>query len=136
MAIDSVFNKIELFLKKENVSPLLVDVSTSADLGAISKQFKTSGNEFVRAADYCKNDELPRIVRLLNDLQLKDANIFLTGLTTFLKLKGTDVLKAELDTLLHMTTAGHVVLLSYQCSQYLESIINNDRRLLLSLIHI
>lgn len=130
MAIDSVFNKIELFLKKENVSPLLVDVSTSADLGAISKQFKTSGNEFVRAADYCKNDELPRIVRLLNDLQLKDANIFLTGLTTFLKLKGTDVLKAELDTLLHMTTAGHVVLLSYQCSQYLESIINNDRRLL------
>ena len=90
MAIDSVFSKIERFLKKDSASPLLVDVQKSSDLAAIGARFKISGNTFLNAAGYCKNDEFPRLDKLINDLQRKDANIFLTGLTTFLKLKGDE----------------------------------------------
>ena len=129
MAIDSVFSKIERFLKKDSASPLLVDVQKSSDLAAIGARFKISGNTFLNAAGYCKNDEFPRLDKLINDLQRKDANIFLTGLTTFLKLKGDEELRAELESILYMTTAGHVVVLSFQCWNFLENLISNDRRL-------
>ena len=129
MAADSEFSKIERFLKKENVSPLLVDVQNNADLTAITMQFNISGNMFVSAADYCNNDEFPRIDALTDVLQRKNANIFVTGLTTFLKLKGDKELVAELENILSMTTTGHVVVLTYQCKQYLDGIVKNDKRL-------
>lgn len=129
MTVDSVFGKIERFLNKESISPLIVDVQNSADLTAIITQFNISGNVFVNAADYCNNDELPRIDTLTDVLQRKNANIFVTGLTTFLKLKGDKELTAELQNILSMTTAGHVVILSYQCRRHLNAIVKNDKRM-------
>ena len=120
MNTDACIKKIEKYLAKSNVGVLVVDVQNSADLSDIITHFKVSGNSFVAAAVYCKTDELPRMDTMLDVLATKKEPIFLTGLSSFLKLKGEDELRSELSNLLAMTITGHVVVLTLQCKVYLN----------------
>ena len=128
MTLDSTCQKIERYLRKDNVNPLLVDVQNCADLSALKTQFNIPGNYFIDASDYCNNDEFPRMDNLIDVLQHKEANLFLTGFTTFMKLKGGRELTTELENLLSMTTKGHVIVFCYQCRNYLNAIIDSDKR--------
>lgn len=120
MNTDACIKKIEKYLAKSNVGVLVVDVQNSADLSDIITHFKVSGNSFVAADAYCKTDELPRMDTMLDVLATKKEPIFLTGLSSFLKLKGEDELRSELSNLLAMTITGHVVVLTFQCKMYLN----------------
>lgn len=120
MNTEACIKKIEKYLSKSDVGVLVVDVQNSADLSDIVSHFKVSGNTFIATADYCKTDELPRMDTLLDVIAKKEEPVFLTGLTSFLKLKGETELKSELSNLLAMTIAGHVVVLSFQCKVYLN----------------
>ena len=120
MNTEACIKKIEKYLAKSDVGVLVVDVQNSADLSNIVSHFNVSGNTIVASADYCKTDELPRMDTLLDVIARKAEPVFLTGLSSFLKLRGEDELKSELLNLLAMNIAGHVVVLTYQCKVYLS----------------
>ena len=75
---------------------------------------------FLSASVYCGNDTDPQLDRLYDDLSHKDQTIFVTGLSVYLKLQGEQFLKENLNTLLTLSTKGHVVVLTYQCKKYLS----------------
>ena len=63
MTIQEVIKKIDRYLKKDNVEPLIVDVQNHADLDDIMRHYKLPQNVFLCASDteFCKADEFPII---------------------------------------------------------------------------
>lgn len=120
MNCNDCIKRIERHLIKDNVQPLIVDAQNRADLAALITQYKVSGNDFIDASKFCKEDEYPNIEVLFNYLQTEKRRIFVTGLSTFLKLKGEAILRDTLRRILEMSTNGHVVVFTYQCEKYLN----------------
>ena len=131
MTIQEVIKKIDRYLKKDNVEPLIVDVQNKADLEAIMLHYQLPQNVFLCASDaaFCKPDEFPVIPNILERLAHENTNFFVSEITSFLKLKGEKALVQELKELLSMSTEGHAVILTFQCVEYLHTLIKNDRRL-------
>lgn len=131
MTIDAVFKKIDRYLKKENIGPLVVDVQNSEDLDAVVTHYNLPQNEFICASDtrFCKADEFPDMASLMNFLGNETGNYFVQEVSSFFRLKGETKLKQMLMEFLSMSSAGHVVIFTYQCNSFLTSIIRNDRRL-------
>lgn len=131
MTIDAVFKKIDRYLKKENIGPLVVDVQNSEDLDAVVTHYNLPQNEFICASDtrFCKADEFPDMASLMNFLGNETGNYFVQEISSFFRLKGETELKQMLMEFLSMSSAGHVVIFTYQCNSFLTSIIRNDRRL-------
>ena len=130
MTINEVIKKIDRYLKKDNVGSLVVDVQNKADMEAIVTQYQLPQNDFISASDpeICNSDEFPAIDRLLEKLAT-EKNIFVRELSTFYMLKGEKELSLELKEILSMSIAGHAVILTYQCKDYLQALIKNDKRL-------
>lgn len=131
MDIQAVIKKIDRYLKKDNVEPLVVDVQNQVDLDTIITHYKLPQNTFVCASDssFCKNDELPVISNILERLTKEDKTFFVKEISSFYMLEGEKALSQELKELLAMSIAGHVVILTYQCADYLRDIIKSDKRL-------
>lgn len=131
MTIDAVFKKIDRYLKKEYIGPLVVDVQNSEDLDAVVTHYNLPQNEFICASDtrFCKADEFPDMALLMNFLGNETGNYFVQEVSSFFRLKGETELKQMLMEFLSMSSAGHVVIFTYQCNSFLTSIIRNDRRL-------
>ena len=131
MTISEVIKKIDRYLKKDNVGSLVVDVQNKADMEAIVTQYQLPQNTFICVSDpeICNSDEFPAIDKLLEKLATGDDNFFVREVSTFYMLKGEKELSQELKELLSMSIAGHVVILTYQCKDYLQTLIKNDKRL-------
>lgn len=112
--------KIDRFLSKDNVQPLIVDVQNHKDWSDLMLHYNVGTNTVIKASDYCKKDEFPQIDRLFHDLETKSGTSFVTGLTSFLKLRGEQELRKVISEILSMTTAGHVVVVTYQCRRYMD----------------
>ena len=112
--------KIDRFLSKDNVQPLIVDVQNHKDWSDLMVHYNVGNNTVIKASDYCKKDEFPQIDRLFHDLETRDGTSFVTGLTSFLKLHGEQELRKVINEILSMTTAGHVVVITYQCHRYMD----------------
>ena len=67
MTIQEVIKKIDRYLKKDNVEPLIVDVQNKADLEAIMLHYQLPQNVFLCASDaaFCKPDESPTFLNAL-----------------------------------------------------------------------
>ena len=120
MKIDACVKKIDKYLKKENVQPYIVDVQTAVELSSVVEYYNVGGNAFVSISDFCKDDEFPRIDNFLDDISKRTGVTFVTGLGTFLKLRGERVLKETLKNILDLNVQGHVVVLTYQCKKFLH----------------
>ncbi len=120
MDIGACINKIDRHLVNKNVQPLIVDVQNRSDFSELVAHYNVSGNVFVATSQYCNVDEYPRIESLFDDLSSKEGRIFVTGLAAFLKLQGEQVLRDTLREILGMSSVGRVVVITYQCSQYLN----------------
>lgn len=112
--------KIDRFLSKDNVQPLIVDVQNHKDWSDLMVHYNVGTNSVIKASDYCKIDEFPQVDRLFHDLETKGGTSFVTGLTSFLKLRGEQELRKVISEILSMTTAGHVVVVTYQCHRYMD----------------
>lgn len=112
--------KIDRFLSKDNVQPLIVDVQNHKDWSDLMLHYNVGTNTVIKASDYCKKDEFPQIDRLFHDLETKDGTSFVIGLTSFLKLRGEQELRKVISEILSMATAGHVVVVTYQCRRYMD----------------
>ncbi|MDO4755331.1 MAG: BREX-4 system phosphatase PglZ [Parabacteroides sp.] len=118
MNIDSCIKKINKYLDKKDVQPYIVDVQNSSDLSDLITHYNVGANEVISAKDYCNDDEFPHIDTLLNELSHKQGTVFVTGLSSFLKLQGEKVLKDTLKNILSMT--GHIIIVTYQCAKLLK----------------
>lgn len=126
MTLDSCKKKIERYLKKENVQPLIVNVNNELDLENLVSYFNIDGNFIVRASDFCKKDELPQLEMLQSEISSKVKNYFVLGVTTLLKFYGEETVKNFISEVLYMSTEGHVILVTYQCESMLSF---SDKRL-------
>lgn len=131
MTLDAVWKKIDRYLKKEDIGPLVVDVQNKRDLDAIVTRYNLPQNSFIHASDaqFCKPDEFPSTASLFNFLKESTGNYFVCEVSSFFRLKGEGALKQILQELLGLNIAGRVVVLTYQCEAILTSIIKSDRRL-------
>ena len=125
MNIDQCIKKIDRYLKKTNVQPFIVDVPSKEILHRLVTNYNVGDNIFRDASFYCKADEYPKIDTLLNDVAKERRCIFITGLSSFLKLHGEEYVKESLQNILNMTIVGRVIFITYQCKPFL--LINDPR---------
>lgn len=92
MNIDGCIKKIDKYLTKDNVQPCIVDVQTTADLSAVVTHYNVGTYKFIDVAEYCNDDEFPRIDALIDVLAHQECATFVTGMSSFLKLKGEQYL--------------------------------------------
>lgn len=112
--------KIDRFLSKDNVQPLIVDVQNQKDWSDLMVHYNVGTNNVIKASDYCKKDEFPQVDTLFHDLETKRGTTFVTGISSFLKLHGEQELRKVIKEILSMPTAGHVVVVTYQCHKYMD----------------
>ena len=131
MTIDAAFKKIDRYLKKENIGPLVVDAQNRNDLDAIVTHYDLPQNRFIYASDskFCKTDEFPSMAALLNFLEKGTEVYFVREISSFFHMMGEKELKQALTELLSVNSSGHVVILTYQCEVFLNTIIKGDRRM-------
>lgn len=120
MKFEECKKKIDRYLSKDNVQPLILDVQNQKNWNDIITYYNVGSNKIVKMSDYCKKDELPLIDILFNDLETKEGTYFIIGLTSFLKLSGEQELKKVLGQILSMTIIGHIIVVTYQCKKYLD----------------
>jgi hypothetical protein len=126
MTLQDAFKKIENYLCSDKKVPYIVDVQNFRDFEALQDQFAVGINEFRRASEYCNHDERLRLEDLLQDLSQNEGIIFLTELSTFLKLECEHGLKSQLKSLLYKAILGKLIVVTYQCEQQLRF---NDPRI-------
>ena len=121
MTLERCYSSIDRYLHREDESaPRFVNVESVEDMSAIVDHYKVGDNIFLTVEQYSSEDENPRIADLLNDLATLQGNIFLTGFTTGWKLAGEKELSSQLTSIAQMSVEGHVVVLCYQCGDYLS----------------
>ncbi len=118
--------KIDRFLVKDDVQPLIVDVQNQKDWSDLMLHYSVGANNIIKASDYCKKDEFPQIETIFHELETRQGTTFVTGLSSFLKLHGEQELRKVIKEILSMSTAGHVIVVTYQCQKYMDF---NDPRL-------
>ncbi len=131
MTIGEVIKRTDKYLKKEYVGPLVIDVQNKEDMDALVTQYQLPMNTFIAASDsdFCKEDEFPEIATIINRLQREKANFFVRGISSFYFLRGEESLLKVLTQLLSLSIDGHVVLLTWQCKDYLSKMMLKDPRL-------
>ncbi len=120
MDINKVRSKITKYLESASSSPIIIDVADSSGLSSLESYFNIGSNEFLELSKFCSKDKMPQIDKLLNKLQKQKKNTFLLHLSSFLKLEGASVLKDTLRSMLDLDIEGKLVIITYQCSEYLK----------------
>lgn len=133
MTINEVIQKIERYLERNNVGPLIVDVQNQTDREAIVDRYRllsaVSSAVFDSASNFCKPDEFPAFDRLINRLTGELNPLFITELSTFYMLKGATALAQMLKEILALNNVGLAVVLTYQCAPWLQDLIQSNKRL-------
>lgn len=75
---------------------------------------------------FAKFDGFPLMEQLKNEIQIKQGIVFLTEISTYLKLQGEEELKSQLRSLLDIQLEGKLVIITNACQKYLRRF---DRRL-------
>ncbi len=129
MKFEECQKKVTKYLVSDDFYPRFVNLYNIHYLNNFKQYFKVGSNEFKQVEDYCKQDQNLALDSLLSDLENRQGNIFLTGFTTHFKLLGKNKLENNLSSSFKDTFPCHVVVLCYQCEEYLIDFINSDVRL-------
>ena len=107
MTIDAAFKKIDRYLKKENIGPLVVDAQNRNDLDAIVTHYDLPQNRFIYASDskFCKTDEFPSMAALMNFLEKGTEVYFVREISSFFHMMGEKELKQALTELLSVNSS-------------------------------
>lgn len=120
MLLHDAIQKIEKYISSESNTPIIVDLQNRADLEGIKAHFAVGNNSFITTSEYCNDDENPRLEELFDIVSRKNGTVFLTELSTFLKLQGEHELRSYIMKLLNLAIDNHIVILTYQCRQYMR----------------
>ena len=120
MNLDGIKKKINTYLRKEKSWPVIVDFSAKKELTDFIEYFNIGDNKILYAEKFCREDGTIKIEELINTIIENEGNTFVVGLTAFLKLQGECELRKKLKTILSESIKGHVVVVTYQCKNYLD----------------
>ena len=110
-----------------------MDIQNGIDFEKLKERFPSPFYSYKNAGSYCKKDSYIRLDDLKNDLSRSDKDLFVTGISSFLRMMGKDELQSQLRILLDLPIDKHVVIITYQCSKYLDF---PDKRLYELLYHL
>lgn len=128
MEISEAYYKIDKYLNSDSHRPIVVDVATGIQMSLLVQHYDVKGNEVISASDFCNDDNMPLLDKLKHVISSKDANLFLTDLSTFLKLGGAEELNNQVKSLLTDTQIkGKLVIFTYNCRRFINI---SDRRLI------
>lgn len=120
MNLDRIEKKIEALLDSNKRWPVVVDFPNKRDLAKFIDHFKVGDNKFVSAGSFCGDDDNLRTEELINRIENNEGNTFLVHLTAYIKLQGKNSLQAFFKTILSMSVEGHVIIVLYQCRNFLK----------------
>lgn len=128
MDINCVQQRIDKYLSSDKNLPIIVNVPDSRTLIYLIDHYEVGNNKFIHVGNpkYCKNDSLPQIEKIQNELANSNDVLFLEGLPPFLLLQGEDAVKNILRSLLDMQCGNKLIILTSGCAKYLEKF---DKRL-------
>ncbi|MCD7775621.1 MAG: BREX-4 system phosphatase PglZ, partial [Clostridiales bacterium] len=130
MTVDSVFKKIDRYLKNDSIGSLVVDVQNNRTLEALVTRYQSPKNTFLAASDkdFCNYDEFPKTDVIFDRLQKENKTFFVRELSSFCLLLGEKALSEMLKEVLSLNVAGHAVFITWQCGYYLRDLIRSDSR--------
>lgn len=120
MNLNEIKNRIQSYLRSSKSWPLIVDVQTKEELADIVDFFKIGNNKFLSMGDFCHQDESLNLDELYKVIADNNGNSFILGLTGFLKILGEEATRNTLKTVVTTGISGHIVILTYQCKNYLK----------------
>lgn len=119
--LNDCIKRVTNYLNSSDVYPRLVNFQNTDDLNTFIQHFKVGKNEFLEVSKYTKKDTYAHIERLKNALSSEYmGNVFLTGVSTQLKLQGEKVLAEEMYSYASSTFSCHLIIVCYQCEKYLN----------------
>ena len=120
MNLDDAKKRIQTYLKSQKAWPLIVDVQTRQDRNELINFFEIGENKFPDIESFCNKDGDIKLDELFAALSSNEGNTFITCLSGFLKLMGEAYAKAALKTIVTTSVSGHIVVITYQCRNYLR----------------
>lgn len=120
MNLDSVKKRIESFLASNKRWPVVVDFLNRDDMDLFVEHFRVGENNILSAGEFCGKDGTLKFEEISNTIETNAGNIFVAYLTAFLKLQGENDARNTLKSILSKSVCGHVVLVTYQCRNYLK----------------
>lgn len=118
--MDRLYSIIDSYLASDKSTPIIVDVPDPMMLEELVTHYNVASNQLIRSSRYCQDNETPQIDKMQHELMNSANPTFLLGLSTHLKLQGELTVKRELRRMLDMTVANKLVILTFQCRDYLE----------------
>lgn len=128
--IKDYFNKVKRYYNNIPPSkPLFINTENREDYLEIKNRLELMAN-ITNISSYCKlEDDNPDLLCLIEDIDKETENIFINGLTTFLKLLGEEELKNYMRIFLNKEFSCNVIVLCFQIEDPLIDFINNDNRI-------
>lgn len=120
MTLDKIERRIENLLTSDKRWPIIVDFSDKSDMKAFLYHFKVGNNQILSAGRFCGKDGTMKFEELSYLIENNEGNIFLVNLSTYLKLYGESILKKTVKSIISKSIKGHVVIVTYQCRNYLK----------------
>ena len=120
MNLNDAKTRVQNYLKSSKTWPLIVDIQNKQELSDIIDFFKVGVNQFPSVEEFCNQDGILKLDELYAAIANNSSNVFISGITGFLKLLGEKETKNALKTMATTTISGHVVIFTYQCKNYLK----------------
>lgn len=120
MNLNDAKQRIRNYLKSIRTWPLIVDIQNKQDLADIIDYFQIGENQFPSIEHFCNQDGMLKLDEVYAAISSNDCNMFICGITGFLKLLGEKEIKNALKTMVTTNISGHVVIFTYQCKNYLK----------------
>ena len=120
MTLEKIEKRIEGLLASDNRWPIIVDFSNKADMKEFLYHFSVGDNKILSAGDFCGKDGTMKIEELSNRIEKNEDELFLINVTAYLKLCGEEILKNSLKSIISKSINGHVIVITYQCKNYLK----------------
>lgn len=120
MNLDSIKKRIGTYLSSDKSWPIIVDFPTRESMAEFVDYFSVGDNKFFSADRFCGEDGTFKLEEFVTTIGNNEGNTFVVGITAFLKLNGETVVKNTLKSILSKSVAGHIVVATYQCKNYLK----------------
>ena len=120
MNLDSIKKRISTYLTSDKRWPVIVDFPSRENLSAFVEYFSVGDNKFLSAEKFCGEDGTFKPEEFINTIGNNEGNTFIFGITAFLKLQGEVFTKNTLKSILSMSVSGHIVVITFQCGNYLK----------------
>lgn len=121
MKIKEIIAKTNRYINGQSNLPILVDLPNADMLIEYRLHYNVGHHEIIEAGHYCGHDNLPMMDKLKNDLGNKKDTMFLFGLEPFLQLQGRDVVISEIKSLMQLSCAGKLIIVTLACSDLLKA---------------